>query len=232
MGDERPTGPQTPKDNDHTAAPHPDADSNRALEVINKILAVGVNGLGPYKSAKEIAQEALATHGDREVAIGRLIQIHRRGVTSSGFAAGLGGLVALPVAVPTDITVFYALSARMAAAIAALRGYDLDSEEVQSAILISLLGAGAAGALSGLGVEIGTKTALAGLRRLPGRVLIDINKKVGFRLLTKFGTRGSINLVRGIPLVGGGVGAGVNVVAINRIAKYAKTIFVPLDEVC
>ncbi|MDP7735105.1 hypothetical protein [Mycobacterium paragordonae] len=109
------------------------------------------------------------------------------------------------------------------------RGYDLDSEEVQSAVLISLLGAGAAGAVSGLGVEIGTKTAMAGLRRLPGRVLIGINKKVGYRLLTKFGTRGSINLVRGIPLVGGGVGAGVNVVAINRIAKYARTVFVPVD---
>ena len=60
------------------------------------------------------------------------------------------------------------------------------------------------------------------------RVLIEINKKVGFRLLTKLGTRGSIDLVKGIPLVGGGVGAGVNVVAINRIAKYSKAIFVPL----
>jgi hypothetical protein len=60
--------------------------------------------------------------------------------------------------------------------------------------------------------------------------LIEINKKVGYRLLTKFGTKGSINLVRGIPLVGGGVGAGVNVVAINQIAKYAKATFIPLDE--
>lgn len=218
-------------DDDEDHGPSDESESSRALELINKILAIGVNGLGPYKSAREIADEALAAHGDREVAIERLIRIHRRWVTSSGFATGVGGLVALPVTVPTDITVFYALSARMAAAIAILRGYDVDSEEVQSAILISLLGAGAAGALSGLGVEIGTKTAMAALRRLPGRVLIDINKKVGFRLLTKFGTRGSINLVRGIPLVGGGVGAGVNAVTITRIAKYAKTIFVPLDDV-
>ncbi|TDL07029.1 EcsC family protein [Mycobacterium paragordonae] len=216
-------------DDDEDHGPSDESESSRALELVNKILAVGVDGLGPYKSARQIADEALATHGDTEVAIRRLIQIHRRWVTSSGFATGLGGLMALPVAVPTDITLFYALSARMAAAIAVLRGYDLDSEEVQSAVLISLLGAGAAGAVSGLGVEIGTKTAMAGLRRLPGRVLIGINKKVGYRLLTKFGTRGSINLVRGIPLVGGGVGAGVNVVAINRIAKYARTVFVPVD---
>jgi hypothetical protein len=210
--------------------PLPGPDSNRVLQFVNKILAAGVNGLGPYKSAVEIAEEALGTHGDRELAIRRLIETHRRWVGSSGFAAGMGGVLSLPVTVPADMTVFYMLCARMAAAIAVLRGYDLKSEEVQSAVLISLLGASAAGALSGLGVEIGTKTAMAGLRRLPGRVLIEINKKVGYRLLTKFGTRGSINLVRGIPIVGGGVGAGVNVIAINRIAKYAKTIFVPLDE--
>ena len=78
---------------------------------------------------------------------------------------------------------FYALCARMAAAIAILRGYDINSEEVQSAVLVSLLGASAAGALGGIGVEVGTKAALAGLRKLPGRVLIEINKKVGFRVL-------------------------------------------------
>ena len=135
----------------------------------------------------------------------------------------------LPVSLPADVTTFYMLSARMSAAIAFLRGYDIKSEEVQSAVLISLLGAGAAGAVGKLGVEIGTKTAVAGLHRLPGRVLIEINKKVGYRLLTKFGTRGSINLVKAVPLVGGGVGAGVNLVAISQIAKYANSTFVQLD---
>jgi hypothetical protein len=54
--------------------------------------------------------------------------------------------------------------------------------------------------------------------------LIEINKKVGYRLLTKFGTKGSINLVSGIPLVGGGVGAGVNVVAINQIVNAPREL--------
>jgi hypothetical protein len=71
------------------------------------------------------------------------------------------------------------LCAHMSAAIAILRGYDIESEEVQSAVLVSLLGAGAAGALGSLGVDVGAKTALAASRRLPGRVLIDINKRVG-----------------------------------------------------
>ena len=88
---------------------------------------------------------------------------------------------------------------------------------------------GAAGVLGKVGVEVGTKTTMAALKKLPGQLLIEINKKVGYRLITKFGTTGSINLVRAVPVVGGGVGAGVNVLAINQIAKYAKTTFTPLD---
>jgi hypothetical protein len=56
----------------------PGAASSRALALVNKILSVGVNGLGPYKSAAEIAEEALSAHGDPEVAIQRLITTHRR----------------------------------------------------------------------------------------------------------------------------------------------------------
>ncbi|WP_235620632.1 EcsC family protein [Mycolicibacter sinensis] len=209
----------------------PDADPSRALKFANKILAIGVDGLGPYKSATQIADEALTTHGDTEAAIKRLIAIHRRWVGSSGFATGMGGLATLPVAVTTDVTVFYMLCARMSAAIALLRGYDVQSEEVRSAVLISLLGANASAVVGRVGVEVGKKTTLAGLRRLPGRVLININRKVGYRLLTKFGTKGSINLIKGIPLVGGGVGASVNVVAINQIARYAKATFIPVDGV-
>jgi hypothetical protein len=204
--------------------------SSAALDLVNKILSVGVNGLGPYKSAADVAEEALSHHGNAEIAIDRLVATHRRWVGSTGFASGLGGLMTLPVTLPADVTTFYMLSARMSAGIAFLRGYDIKSEEVQSAVLISLLGASAAGALGKIGVEVGNKVAVAALNRLPGRVLLDINRRVGFRLLTKFGTRGAINLVKAVPLVGGGVGAGVNVAAINQIARYSKSTFVPLGD--
>lgn len=202
---------------------------SRGLTLVNRILATGVDGLGPYKSAAQIADEVLNSHGDVDAAIKHLIKIHRRYVGTSGFTTGIGGVLTLPVTVPADIAVFYMLSARMSGAIAILRGHDINSEEVRSAILLSLLGANAAGVMARVGVEVGRKSALAALRRLPGRVLIEINKKVGFRLLSKFGTKASINLVKGVPLVGGGVGAGVNVVAINQIAKYAQATFIPMD---
>lgn len=197
----------------------------KSLEIAEKIRALGIRGLGPYKSAAAIAEEALAGQSDVDEAIQRVIAIHRRWVASSGFATGFGGVVTMAVSLPADITVFYALCARMSAAIAILRGYDIESEEVQSAVLLTLLGAGAAGAVGKTGASIGKKMTVTALRRLPGRHLTAVNQRVGFRLLTKFGQKGSINLVRGVPLVGGGVGAGVNVVTLNGIARYAKKTF-------
>lgn len=207
-----------------------DSDPGKALAFVNKVLATGVDGLGPYKSAAQIAEEVLHHYGDVDAAIIHLIKIHRRYAGTSGFATGVGGLPTMPLTLPTDVAVFYMLSARMAAAIAILRGHDINSEEVRSAVLLSLLGANASTVMRRVGVEVGKKTTIVALRRLPGRVLIEINKKVGFRLLSKFGTTASINLVKGVPLIGGGVGAGVNIVAINQIARYARTTFVPVDS--
>lgn len=202
---------------------------SQALQLVTKILDLGIEGLGPYKSATAVAEEALNHHTDPEIAIQRLVATHRRWVTGTGFITGVGGIVLLPVSVPTDIATFYGLCARMSAATAVIRGYDIYSEEVRSAVLISLLGASAAGVLGVIGVEVGTKTAAAMLRKLPGHVLIEINKKVGFRLLTKAGSKGTINLIKVVPVVGGGVGAGVNALAINRIARYSDRIFIPLE---
>ncbi len=46
------------------------------------------------------------------------------------------------------------------------------------------------------GIKIGEKTLTTALKKLPGNVLIKINQRIGFRLLTKFGEKGAINLAR------------------------------------
>lgn len=192
---------------------------------INRMLAVGVDGLGPMKSASQIAEEHLARHGDADLAIRKVIATHTRLVAATGFATGLGGLLVLPVAIPTDILVFYAMSARCAGAVAHLRGFDVDSDEVRSVILLTLLGAGGAAVMAELGVKAGNKAATAALAKLPGKVLIEINKKVGFRLLTKFGEKGVINLVKFVPLAGGVAGGSVNLSTMLIIGKYARINF-------
>ncbi len=137
----------------------------------------------------------------------------------------------MAVAIPTDVTVFYTRATRMIAAVAHLRGYDVHSEEVRSVIAVSLIGSAGVEAMSKAGVEIGTKTAVAALKRVPGAVLTKINKAVGFRLVTKFGTTGSINLVKVVPVAGAAVGGTINIAGIRSIAGYAKSNFPAVDPV-
>lgn len=63
------------------------------------------------------------------------------------------------------------------------------------------------------------------VKKIPGKVLIEINKKVGFRLATKMGEKGLINLGKVIPLLGGGIGGCVNAVGALSICKAAKMVF-------
>lgn len=140
------------------------------------------------------------------------------------------GVATIAVAVPADISVFYANAARMVAAVAIIRGYDTESEDVRTAVSVSLIGAFGSEALSKIGVDVVRRGGAAALKKLPGRVLIEINKKVGFRLFTKMGTTGTINLVKAIPLISSGVGATLNFTSMKAIGGYAKSNFPQIDD--
>lgn len=157
-------------------------------QLVGRLIEFGIGGGGPLKGAVEVADEHLmAAGGDREEAIRRLIATHVRLAAASGFVTGLGGIATLPVTVPAAMAGLYVVGTRMAAGIAQLRGYDTSTEEVRSAILVALLGSAGAATLKKAGVEIGTRSAAVALERLPGRVLVELNKKVGYRLVTKAG---------------------------------------------
>lgn len=131
------------------------------------------------------------------------------------------------VGLPADVTSFYAAAARLSAAIAQLRGYDVHSAQVRSLVLVSLLGADGATLLSEVGVSAKSRSVLAEVGKIPAAQLVELNATVGARLVTKFGQKGVANLVKLVPFVGGGVGAGVNIVGINTVARYAKLTFLP-----
>ncbi|MEH0825987.1 MULTISPECIES: EcsC family protein [unclassified Micromonospora] len=203
--------------------------SDRAKALSEKLSTVGVDGRGPWKGSIQVAEEHLTTHGDIERAIQRLITTHVRLASSTGFLAGLGGLITLPVTLPADLTALWLTQARLAGAIAHLRGYDIRSDEVRSVVLMSLIGSSATEALSQAGVQIGTKSAVSVIKQVPGRVLIQINKTVGFRLITKAGTKGVVNLTKLAPVVGGVIGGGVNFTSTRAVGAWAKKNFPATD---
>lgn len=60
--------------------------------------------------------------------------------------------------------------------------------------------------------------------------VVAINQKVGFRLLTKFGQKGAINLGKAVPLVGGIIGGAFDTVTTDIIGKIAKKTFINDDD--
>ena len=62
-------------------------------------------------------------------------------------------------------------------------------------------------------------------KKLPGTVLTKINQAVGFRLFTKFGQKGLVNIHKAIPVLGGVVGGTVDALSTYSIAKAAKALF-------
>ena len=67
------------------------------------------------------------------------------------------------------------------------------------------------------------------VKKIPDTVLTKINQKVGFKFLTKFGEKGIINIVKLVPVVGGVIGGGFDLVETKVIANRAYKMFIKGD---
>ena len=79
-------------------------------------------------------------------------------------------------------------------------------------------------------IKIGEKSLEAAIKKIPGAALAKINQKIGFRLLTKFGEKGVINLGKVIPVVGGVIGGGMDVASTIVIAKNSIKMFIDGED--
>lgn len=114
----------------------------------------------------------------------------------------------------------------MVAAIAHMGGYNLKDNEVKSFVYLCLAGNGAKEIIKNTGIHIGKKLAINGVKRIPSAVITKINQAVGFRLLTKFGEKGAINLGKVVPIVGGVIGGTVDAITTITIGDVARNIFI------
>lgn len=195
--------------------------------MVERLLDVGIDGKGSFDSAHRVAGLAMAGHPDPERAIDAMVGSHLRLAAANGFVTGLGGFVVLPVALPANVLGFYLVATRMVAGIASTRGYDIDQPEVRSAVLLALVGADADDLLKKAGYAGTGRLASLAAQRLPGPVLLAVNKGVGFRLLTQVGKKSLARLGRAVPLAGGFVGAGLDTYLLRRIATHARQEFPP-----
>src|SRR5262245_60042159 len=108
---------------------------------VREALHRAIHGVGPLPPASVAADKQLKEHhGDVHRAIHGVIENHVRYAGAQGFVTNLGGLVLMPVAIPTNVTGLALIQCRMIAGIAHLRGYDLTDPRVRNGVLVCMLG--------------------------------------------------------------------------------------------
>lgn len=183
-----------------------------------------LNGLVGEKSLENLVTDYLSKY-DTETAIEKLIQTQTTKAAVSGFLTGFGGIITIPVTLPANIASVILFQMRMVAAIASMRGYDLKSDQVQTFVYATLAGTSVSEIVKKGGIVIGNKFGVALVKKVPGTVLRKINKAVGFRLATKFGTTGVVNLGKMVPVLGAVVGSAFDMTSTLTIANLAKKTF-------
>lgn len=198
----------------------------KILQVLDWTYDKAINGVAGMDTASELANSYSNESQSKTECANTLIRWQNVKAGSSGFIAGVGGAITLPVVLPANITSVLYIQVRMIAAIASMGGYDTKSDQVKTLVYACLTGNSAKDVLKGTGISVGNKMASATIKKIPGKVLTEINKKVGFRLVTKFGEKGVINLGKLVPLVGGFIGCAFDSATTNTIGNVARDLFI------
>ena len=176
-------------------------------------------------SVEELANDYLKKHRTTEEACRAMLKNQIAKCTTSGVVTGFGGFITMPVAIPANVGSVIYVQMRMIACVAYMADYELDSDQTQTFIYSCLAGVAVNGLLKQAGIKIVVKFTNGLIKKIPGKVLTKINQKVGFRFITKFGTKGIVNLGKLLPGVGAIVGGGLDLVETKIIAERAYKWF-------
>jgi uncharacterized protein (DUF697 family) len=185
-----------------------------------------VNGVGGMDSASKIAKSYMKVGGSKIEQANSLIRWQNTKAGVSGFLTGLGGIIVMPVAIPANIVGVMYVQVRMIAAIAHIGGYDLKDDRVKALVYTCIAGNAAKDIMKDIGIVVGRKLTENAIRNISGKTIMAINQKIGFRLLTKFGEKGIVNLGKTVPIVGGIIGALLDSATTNSIGNIARNTFI------
>jgi len=198
-----------------------------AMKIVKWVASKGISGIPPLSSATDLALEYKIDEGyeNDDERVDSLINWETTKNFTSGFITGLGGVVTMPVSIPSAFGASWVIQARMSGAIAHLYGHDLEEDRVRTFVLLSLLGDAGKEVVKSAGIKFGRKLTEAVIKKVSGKSLIEINKRIGFRLITKAGETGVVNLTKFVPVVGGVVGGTFDALACRAVGRTAKSLF-------
>ena len=194
---------------------------------LDKVYSFVINGIPKVdKPILQVVNEYLSRYHDSEKAIKEFIRVQKIKCSTTGFVTGLGGFLTLPVTIPADLASSLYIEMRMIAAVASMRGYNVTDDKVKTLVYTCMVGNAAGDLVKQAGIKTGNQLAAKKLLpKITGEMITKINQKVGFRLITKGGTKGIINLGKAIPIIGGIVGGTYNWAEVGIYAKRAKEFF-------
>lgn len=185
-----------------------------------------LNGIPKFsKPVEDLANDYTSKYGHTDKAIDILIKNQLSKNAINGFIAGFGGIAFMKFSLPVNITSVTYVQMRMIAAIAIIKGYDLSDDAVQTFVYACIVGKSAGDVLKKSGINFSNKVGQNVLSKIPGKVFIDLNKKLGFRFITKGGSKGILNMGKAIPVLGAGFGSLFDYGTTKAIADRAKKVF-------
>jgi hypothetical protein len=141
----------------------------------------------------------------------------------------LGGLVTIFLAIPANLAGLALVQARMAAAIAHLRGYEISDPKVRAAALMTLLGEeGVREALAEHELDLRPHDIAVGAGQLDSvtleRITADVTQSLATRIGGKYAT---LTIAKRVPLIGGAVSGGFDAFYTYTVGKFADREFPP-----
>lgn len=194
--------------------------------VLDRLYPTVLDGIPGLGSPTDLAADIRREGGTIEEQVDRLVRRHVALSASAGFLSGLGGWLTLPVVLPANLAAVASVQLHMAASVAALAGHDPRQAGTRERVLQCLVGAGPADPARDADQEtldrFGLKLAERGLN-------LVVSSAVG---AVKWGTKQVVQgqvkrkLLRGIPLVGGFIGAASDGYVTSKVAQAARDEFI------
>jgi hypothetical protein len=180
---------------------------------------------------EELVKEYIANNNEIEDQVNSFINWQCAKIGAGSFASGLGGIITLPIAIPSSVALNLYINVRLVAGIAYLGGHDVKNDNVKTVVLATLVGSSVQEVLKSVGASIASNGSKQLLSKVSSATLRDINKIVGYRLLSKAGSTSIINLSKFIPIVSGLVSSGIDIYLTKKIAQIAKGVFIKEDQI-
>ena len=202
-------------------------DQRSLLKALDWLYEKAVDGIGGTAGCQQLADDYMRKYCyEPTLAARKLVRAQMMKCTTSGFITSLGGLLSLPVALPANLSSVWYLQLQMIATIAVLGGYDPSRSEVKALCFACLAGSDSVDLVKQAAAQYAGVGDIAPISRIPDTALKALNRKLGLRFITRAGEKGMVKLGKMVPVMGGVVGGGIDLVSTRVTANTAVKAFI------